>query len=201
MENNGYDPFPTACKAVVLPLTPIPQIMKTIEKRCPICDKLFEASIKEVNRGNAKVCSRKCGRISSSLKNTKLKQPNVKCSYCSKDFYLSPSKIKSSKSGLHFCCREHKDLAQRIEFDMKDLWPIHYKTGKYASYRTNALQHYGSRCQLCGYDKHECVLQIHHIDHNRENNLLTNLLVCCPTCHVEQHILDNKVQFYNKLRL
>lgn len=36
-------------------------------------------------------------------------------------------------------------------------------------------------CEICGvYDKH---LEIHHIDKNRKNNLLNNLIKCCINCH------------------
>lgn len=184
--------FLLLAKQSCCPLTPIPRNMKTILKTCPICNQQFNAPLREVNRGNARVCSRKCGYISSSLTKTKIHDPNVTCKYCNKEFYIPPSKLKNSRSGLYFCCRSHKDLAQRISFGMTELWPDHYKTGGHTKYRKQALQHYGEMCQLCNYDEYPAVLQVHHIDHNRMNNALSNLLVCCPTCHMVQHITDGK---------
>jgi hypothetical protein len=167
--------------------------MKTIRKNCPICHKDFNALLREVNRGNAKVCSRQCAYISSAQKNKKTHIPNTECSYCKKPFYKEPSKKNGSKSGLYFCCREHKDAAQRIESGFTDIWPNHYKSGSSIKYRKFALAHYGEYCQICGYNKHPCVLQVHHKDNNRTNNKLENLLVCCPNCHMEQHIINGKV--------
>lgn len=171
--------------------------MKTILKICPICHQQFNAPLREVNRGNARVCSRKCSYISAKQKNTKQREPNVNCSYCKKDFYISPSNFKNSKSGLYFCCRDHKDLAQRITSGIKDIWPDHYGDGKYTKYRKLALEYYGEYCQLCGYNKFTAVLQVHHKDHDRSNNSIDNLLVCCPTCHMEQHIVDGKFNTKN----
>ena len=168
--------------------------MKTIPKVCPVCTNTFNASITELNRGNAKVCSRQCARYVARKSNTKLKISNVICAYCDKEFYISPSKFRNSKSGLYFCTRNHKDMAQRIESGFNEMWPSHYTDGKHVKYRKFALTHYGNVCQLCGYNKYSCVLQVHHIDHNRQNNKIENLLVCCPTCHMEQHIIDNKVR-------
>ena len=74
----------------------------------------------------------------------------VKCAYCGKEFLKPASKLKS-KNDLYFCCREHKDLAQRVEsgtqFDL--MRPNHYKDGKYR-YRDNALFHYKNECAICG---------------------------------------------------
>lgn len=170
--------------------------MKTIRKNCLICNTEFDAPLREINRGNAKVCSRKCGYISASAKKIKNHPPNTQCSYCKNFFYKSPSKKNGSKSRLYFCCREHKDTAQRIESGFTDIWPSHYKAGTSVKYRKIALSHYGAVCKICGYNKHPCILHVHHIDHDRTNNKVENLLVCCPNCHMEQHIVNGKLKTY-----
>ena len=35
----------------------------------------------------------------------------IKCAYCGKEFEGLTSRLINSKTGLYFCCREHKDLA------------------------------------------------------------------------------------------
>jgi hypothetical protein len=125
-------------------------------------------------------------------KNTKQHEPNVNCRYCKKDFYISASKRRNSKSGLYFCGREHKYLAQRIRSGIADIWPDHYTDGKHINYRKFALDNHGQYCHICNYNRHPSVLQVHHIDHDRLNNELSNLLVCCPTCHMEQHVVNGK---------
>jgi 5-methylcytosine-specific restriction endonuclease McrA len=168
--------------------------MKTITQICKECKQNFEAQLREVNRGNAKYCSKKCSKIGISKthleRNAKINLPNVECSYCHKIFYKSNSKKKSPKSNLHFCCREHKDLAQRIEFGLKDIHPPHYSGGS-SSYRDIALRNFPNKCANCEYDKIPEILEVHHKDRNRENNNLENLIILCSRCHDEQHFLTN----------
>ena len=61
------------------------------------------------------------------------------------------------------------------------------------SYRQNALNTYGIVCNICG-EKRSHVLQVHHIDENRKNNSISNLIVLCANCHLEIH-------YQNKLSL
>lgn len=52
------------------------------------------------------------------------------------------------------------------------------------SYRRRALEYYGAKCLLC--DEYE-VTEVHHIDGNRDNNSMDNLVVLCPTHHTKVH--------------
>ena len=45
------------------------------------------------------------------------------------------------------------------------------------------------KCELCGSEKYLC---IHHLDHNRENNNISNLQCLCKKCHQKHHIKRNK---------
>lgn len=56
--------------------------------------------------------------------------------------------------------------------------------------RKRGLAEYGATCQECGWNTYPDVLQVHHIDKNRNNHDLTNLAVLCPTCHMVFHYLD-----------
>lgn len=42
----------------------------------------------------------------------------------------------------------------------------------------------GESCRICG---NKIDLQIHHIDENRENNQMSNLIILCRSCHSKQH--------------
>lgn len=44
------------------------------------------------------------------------------------------------------------------------------------------------KCQKCGYDKEPKILGVHHIDHDRNNNALSNLAVLCANCHSLAHL-------------
>lgn len=118
------------------------------------------------------------------------------CDYCGKQFSRSPSKIQNSKSGLQFCCRECKDAAQRLENNFQALWPSHYGNGKQIHYRARAFQEYEHKCTNCGWNEDADILEVHHIDENRENNDLKNLMILCPICH--RKLTSHKYVLFNK---
>lgn len=111
---------------------------------------------------------------------------DVECAYCGKVFIRSNSDLLKSKSGLYFCCREHKDIAQRIESgsQFNELRPDSYGEN-HTKYRSLAFRIYAHECAICGYndDNDISLLDVHHIDENRDNNDPDNLIVLCPNCH------------------
>lgn len=116
------------------------------------------------------------------------RSPNVTCSYCGKRFYRKPSSLKKSKTGLYFCSREHKDLAQRINSgsQFSEMRPDHYHNGN-STYAERAMEVYGASCVDCGLSIRP-LLEVHHIDGNRENGDISNLEVVCFTHHAIRHM-------------
>ena len=51
------------------------------------------------------------------------------------------------------------------------------------------IDYLGSVCGLCGSPNN---LQIHHLDHNKHNQDLTNLVAWCRDCHMSYHKKGNK---------
>lgn len=154
-----------------------------IARTCNFCQETFDADPREVRRGNAKFCSRECsskGRARRQVEN------NVTCALCNKEFYMSESKKLNSKSGLFFCCRSHKDQAQRLG-GIKEIMPHHYGTAREPEYRKLAISFYGQTCMRCGYDRVPGILEVNHINLDRSDNSLGNLEVLCPNCHQEFH--------------
>lgn len=160
--------------------------MPLITKNCLHCYTEFKARSQDVSRGFGKFCTQSCSSIYNRGKKPK-PEFNVSCAYCAVEFYMPLSKQNNSKSGLYFCCRKHKDQAQRIN-GIKEIWPSHYGpgNGKY-SYRTTQLNNRPAVCERCGYDKHIAGIVIHHKDRNRENNTDDNLEVLCACCHNIEH--------------
>lgn len=157
--------------------------MKTVERKCEWCEKTFYPLAKEVNRGQARFCSRTC---SSSRPNLKRRQKKVavQCSWCSKNFEMNKGRMVA-KHGHYFCTRLCKDTAQRIG-GLTAIQPKHY-TEESKNYRLKAMRLLPNHCANCGYKTHIDVLQVHHIDENRNNNDISNLMILCPTCHVAHH--------------
>lgn len=48
---------------------------------------------------------------------------------------------------------------------------------------SKALKMEVAKCERCHYDEHLQILQVHHADHNTNNNRRNNLVVLCPNCH------------------
>lgn len=156
-------------------------VQSTIKVQCTIHNLVFETKYENVKRDNRKhhICP-KCQQ--DDLRNKSLKV-ECECAYCHKKFMRIPSKLSHSKSGLLFCCREHKDLAQRLESgdDFKEIRPSFYSEGK--NYREKVFREYETKCAVCNWNEDKDVLEVHHIDENRENNKLSNLIILCPICH------------------
>jgi 5-methylcytosine-specific restriction endonuclease McrA len=63
------------------------------------------------------------------------------------------------------------------------------KVKSYQALKLRLLEVRGNDCARCSYSKHE-ILQIHHKDRDRGNNVLENLELICPNCHYEEHYLE-----------
>lgn len=141
---------------------------------CDLCGNEFLAP----KHLKLKYCSPACGYASQK------DRLNIVCDTCGNEFEIKPSRLKNSKSGKYFCTRECKDKAQRLE-GLPELHLPHYGTGK-SHYRQRALNTKANVCAICGIDHWNGIkitLDVHHIDGNRDNNKLDNLLVVCPNCH------------------
>lgn len=157
-----------------------------VTKSCLNCEKLFDALVREVNRGNGKYCSLVCAMKHIGA-NRPRPEANVICAHCNKSFYKNISKQTRSKSGLFFCSRECKDVAQCIG-GIRSIMPPHFgQTVK--NYRTIAfrVENKPKICERCGFDKHEAAIIVHHKDRNRKNNHIDNLEVLCANCHLIEH--------------
>lgn len=178
--------------------------MKTITQTCQECKQNFEAQARELNRGNAKYCSKLCSKLGVKKKllekGISSREHNVECAYCKKTFYKNESQIKNSKTNTHFCCREHKDIGQRIETGIKQIQPSHYGE-TYTKYRDLIFRHKEKICERCQYNKHPEILEVHHKDRNRENNTIENLEVLCSRCHDEEHFLNRDGKWKAKLTI
>ena len=124
---------------------PLGYTMKTITKNCENCSKTFQASAREINRGNGRFCSLKCSANRIRSNSRSLKEHNCSCSLpeCGKSFYRTIAKIKNAKAtGLQFCSKVCKDKAHRIGGSIQ---PKHYGSrGPRTCYK--------KQCELCNKD-------------------------------------------------
>ena len=108
----------------------------------------------------------------------------LKCANCDRIVFRQNYQLLRSKSGRAFCSKS-----------CSTSYNNRFKSGKshpnwndgISLYRTKAIKAYGALCAACNYNN-ENVLIVHHIDENRKNNAIENLIVLCPTHHVEIHL-------------
>ena len=172
----------------------------TIKLKCIKHNYQFETKYENVRRANRK--HHVCPYCLEEDKKERFKNSQIEltCAYCGKKFTRALSKTENSKSGLYFCCRQHKDLAQRLTsgevFDK--IRPEHY--GKIdqmtiSNYRKKAFYNFEHKCAICGWNEDESILEVHHIDQNRQNNQLSNLIILCPICH--RKLTNHKYKLIN----
>jgi len=164
--------------------------IKMIKMNCLNCGNVFlqreaELNRKKKSKNRGKFCSLSCSTIFGAKERRKRRVLNVTCSYCGEKFYKNKSKMEGSKSKLYFCCRKHKDMAQRLEFGLEEIQPDRYGNGDFA-YRDLVLRNKENKCP-CGFD-FKPLLVVHHKDSNRSNNAMDNLEILCTVCHGIRHM-------------
>jgi len=100
-------------------------------------------------------------------------------------------KIKCPKCGLERIVRndfkyktklcKHCSTSEIYKKIGKETGPLKYKNG-IGSFRKKALKYFSPKCFIC---KEENIkkIDVHHIDQDRTNNDITNLIPLCKSCH------------------
>lgn len=146
--------------------------------RCIICSKEFTIKPSHEKLGWGKFCSNDCkreGQKSGTVFN---------CSTCSKQIYRAASKIKRSKSRLFFCNKTCQTLWRNSLYIEKEHpnWVNGIRSYREIIKRSGAEK----KCIHCNIDD-ERVLAVHHLDHDRTNNTVSNLVWMCMNCHFLIH--------------
>ena len=155
--------------------------------KCKHCNKEFDL-IRTTDKGNhARHCDKNPNR---SKTNEKVKESNaarqnkilgkmtnftVNCESCDNNFIVSERANLHPQREKYFCSRA---CANSIGGKAK--------AEKYGStqYRTIAAKFHKQECIVCGVTD---ILDVHHIDENRENNEASNLVFLCPNDHYRLH--------------
>lgn len=155
---------------------------KAIKTICQFCKKEFLIRERDLSRGRGKYCSVDC-----TNKDVK-EEVKLNCAQCGKSFLKQECKMRYSRSGIHFCSRDCKDQAQRIG-GIKEIMPPHYGSscGREV-YKTLIERSDNPVCAGCGASK-KYLLQVHHIDGNKDNNIIDNLEIVCGNCHITRHLM------------
>lgn len=145
------------------------------------CDQCGNAMFKEnkiINRAIKNnlhmFCSKECRYKYFSKKSI------AYCDTCKKQIIIRASRLKRSKSGKVFCSRSCSNVHRNSLFTGED-----HPNFKGIDYRSIALKECPNICKICDWAEDKRILEVHHIDGNRNNNVITNLIILCPNCHAK----------------
>ena len=147
-------------------------------KNCRICKKEFYTKPNWLKRGWGKYCSSKCQH--EDLKNGKI----VPCAICNKETYKTLKALKHSKSKKYFCSKSCQTKWRNAFYvgEKHNNW----KHGLFAYQSVLTRNKIPKVCTRCK-TKDTRVLAVHHLDKNRKNNTLKNLIWLCNNCHFLIH--------------
>lgn len=152
-----------------------------VEKNCETCGKPFQADTREINRGNAKYCSKTC-----ASKAPKSLQYNMICKHCGREFLTASKTAKycsDSCKQKNYRARQRNTSSEENTLGIKTLYTIFEETP----------------CEICGWNK--TTRDLHHIIEvsNGGQNKIDNLICVCPNCHRMIH--NNLISKNDQLKI
>lgn len=146
--------------------------------KCKICAGEFKAKPFTVKMGWGKFCSRACHHKAMQI------GQNFSCFKCEKLVYRSEARIQHSKSGKYFCSKtcQTKWRNEYFSGDKHRNWVWGESTYRKLMINKSELL----VCKRCSRNDMR-VLAVHHIDRNRQNNDISNLMWLCRNCHFLIH--------------
>lgn len=157
----------------------------TGKKECTICSKELVGAVSRKN----KTCSPECASKQKSLsrsgdKNTRWIEGKVFCRQCGVE-------IKHKRRWHNLCCsRKCSALwqSENLSKENSPLWKGGSAYGEYppefnAKLRSEIRKRDNHMCAIC--KKRMWLLDIHHIDENKQNSDPENLISLCRSCHAK----------------
>jgi len=146
---------------------------------CEVCNKSFKRKLSQVRYFKHHYCSKSCHYKARKL------GIYTKCANCQKPIYKAMRAVRASKNKKFFCGKKCSNIVLG-QIQSRANHP-NWTTGK-ASYKA-VMKRSSLKCECvrCGRNDKR-ILSVHHIDHNRQNNNLRNLVWMCRNCH---HLVHN----------
>jgi len=166
---------------------------KRIETACKYCGKIMLVKPNTLKHNKGKYCSRSCtnkARKEFSTyrgKNNPLwqKRVNCICQWCGKTFKREKWYVK--KGHGKYCsmdCMYNGEVRGKNAYNWKGGHSYEPYSREFKKLRYPVRIRDNFTCQICKEGengRHHCV---HHIDYNKDNNKLNNLVTLCLKCHL-----------------
>jgi hypothetical protein len=157
-----------------------------IELKCIVCNKIYKT--KPYMANISKFCSRKCNAIYNIAGKNKNRIKLI-CQHCNKEYEVPACRTKRGKKFSKYCSvlcgNRAKAFENKIKGTHKDSNNWRWKGGvSVAYYKRIFKEKLPKKCQICNSIKN---LDVHHLDENRSNNIISNFQVVCRSCHKKIH--------------
>ena len=155
---------------------------------CKSCSEEFYAKPSWIKNGYGKYCSRNCFHLAQKS------GKDFRCYMCKKTVYRSLQDQRRSKSGEFFCTKSCQTTWRNSVVYTGSNHP-NWVDGK-SSYRDKLIR--SDRQQVCNRckDDDKRILAVHHMDRNRNNNELSNLMWLCHNRHFLVHNFPKETKHY-----
>ena len=190
-----------------------------IKYNCDNCSKEYELKNSEFKKYKVHFCSIKCkgdyqrkALIGSNNPNYRNANIEYECDNCKKKCNINRFHYSNFKN--HFCsvkCRDEHRKKYGLTAgknnpnwqDGKSFEP--YNKDWTEKLKTEVRKRDNNVCKECGCTKEELGynLHVHHIDYNKQNNVIDNLISLCNSCHTQTNFgrKDWTNYFNNKLQV
>ena len=136
------------------------------------CAKFFDCSPETIKR--------KLIRLGIRIKT----KSEVLKAYYKTDKAIPERKRRSKRAKRNKIFQHYKGSGIGLPKNVKGKKNGNWKGGNSPKYWSQkVMAHYGTKCDICGWDEIPEVLEAHHRDYDRENNTIKNGQVLCPNCH------------------
>lgn len=90
-------------------------------------------------------------------------------------------------------CWYKKQKTYLLDWQKKNGW----RYRKNIKLRQSVIDHYGARCNDCGWNHVPEVFEVHHLNRDHSDNRIENLSLLCPTCHAVRHFEERTASWRN----
>ena len=165
---------------------------KVSKKTCTWCKNEFEVRRSDLRRQN-KCCTRSCaakvigaahlGKVVSEETRRKLSETHTGKVLTAEHRAAIGRGVSGANNGFWIDGRSwEKEGAADYDFEFT------------TTLRTTVKRRDGHKCRKCSHGGSKFLLFVHHIDMNKKNNTVENLVTVCSSCHTRIHCgtLDNE---------
>lgn len=158
-------------------------IHKKVKTKCDYCGKQIVKKLIDISKFKYHFCNRLC--------QSKFGWIEVKCSFCNRKKLIHKCLYRYSRTKRFYCSRECQDKDYSFRYSGKNHsnWKGGISFEPY-NYEFNQIKREIKErdkwiCQLCGFidTKKDGKLCVHHIDYDKKNNNISNLVSLCHICN------------------